>query len=64
MLSGLKYFIIIAVEKIHIGCEVHKAEYWAKFKDSTISDMDSGALEWWKIWKAPIMALHAEHAKK
>ena len=64
MLSGLKYFVIIAVEKIHIGCEVHKAEEWAKLKDSTISEMDSGALEWWKTYKPAIMALHAEHAKK
>ena len=56
MITGLKYFVIIAVEKIHIGCEVHKAEEWAKFKDSTISGMDSGALAWWKIWKPAIMA--------
>ena len=63
MLTGLKYFIIIAVEKIHIGCEVHKAEEWAKFKDKTIEEMDFGALEWWKTWKPAIMALHAEHAK-
>ena len=63
MLTGLKYFIIIAVEKIHIGCEVHKAEEWAKFKDKTIDEMDFGALEWWKTWKPAIMALHAEHAK-
>ena len=63
MLSGLKYFVLIAVEKIHIGCEVHKAEEWAKFKDETISKMDRGALGWWKIWKPSIMALHAEHAK-
>ena len=63
MITGLKYFIIITIEKIHIGCEVHKVEEWAKFKDSTISDMDFGALEWWKKWKPAIMALHAEHAK-
>ena len=63
MLTGLKYFIIIAVEKIHIGCEVHKAEEWEKFEDETIDEMDTGALGWWKIWKAPIMALHAEHAR-
>jgi uncharacterized protein YjbI with pentapeptide repeats len=64
MLTGLKYFIIIAAEKIHIGCEVHEADEWAKFEDSTIEAMDTGALEWWKTWKPAIMALHAEHAKK
>ena len=63
MLTGLKYFVIIAVEKIHIGCQVHTANKWKKFKDSTISEMDDGALEWWKTWKPAIMALHKEHAK-
>ena len=63
MITGLRYFVIIAVEKIHIGCEVHKAEEWAKFKDSTIEAMNTGALEWWKTLKPAIMALHAEHAK-
>lgn len=63
MLTGLKYFVLITVEKIHIGCEVHKAEEWANFKDETISKLDSGAFEWWKAYKPAIMALHAEHCK-
>ena len=63
MLTGLKYFVIIAVEKIHIGCEVHKAEEWANFKDETINKMHEGALEFWKAYKPAIMALHTEHAK-
>jgi hypothetical protein len=61
-ITGLKYFVLIAVEKIHIGCEVHKAEEWEKFKDETIANMDSGALEWWKIYKPFIMGLHKEYS--
>ncbi len=63
MISGLKYFVIIAVEKIHIGCQVHTANEWKKFKDSTIAAMAPEALEWWKVWKPALMALHTEHAK-
>jgi hypothetical protein len=63
MITGLKYFVLISVEKIHIGCEVHKAEEWEKFKDSTIAAMDFGALKWWAVYKPIIMALHKEHAK-
>jgi uncharacterized protein YjbI with pentapeptide repeats len=64
MLMGLKYFVLIAVQKIHIGCEVHNADEWATFDDARIEKMDSGALEWWQVWKPAIMELHAKHAGK
>jgi len=49
-----KYFIVAATSHIEIGCERYLAKDWWKFSDEKISQMDTGALEWWKIWK-PIL---------
>ena len=51
-----KYNITILVGiKIHIGCQTHTVEQWEKFTDEEISDMDDGALEWWREWKEFIL---------
>ena len=49
-----KYNICYTSEVMQIGCEQHTIKAWFKFDDKTISDMDTGALEWWKVWK-PIL---------
>ena len=49
-----KYFIVVATSHIEIGCERYLANDWWKFSDEKISQMDTGALKWWKIWK-PIL---------
>ena len=61
-LLGLKWPILITEVHIKIGCEVHKAAEWEKFKDSRITLMDSSALEWWNNHKKLILNLHKLHA--
>ena len=34
---------------------------WASLTDDEISDMDIGALEFWKQWKSPLIAMCAAH---
>jgi hypothetical protein len=53
-----KYFIIVTTSHIKIGCKSHTKEQWDKFTDAEISQMDNGALEWWKIWKPILMAMY------
>lgn len=63
-LLGLRYFILITKQQIKIGCEIHEAEEWDLFDDRRILRMDGKeALEWWRIYKPIIMALHKEHCK-
>ena len=51
-----KYDITILVDvRIHIGCQNHTILGWENFTDEEISEMDSGALEWWKQWKEVIL---------
>jgi len=62
-ISGLGWWITITEKHIQIGCEVHKAEEWFKFKDSRIKLMHEDALEWWKKHKSFIKSaweLHRE----
>ena len=63
-LYGLKYEVMILEKQIKIGCELHDAKDWGKFKDLRISKMSSDAVDWWKIHKPIILGLHEEHVKK
>jgi len=49
-----RYQIVYTNEVMAIGCEQHDIKDWWKFDDKTISKMDIGALDWWKVWK-PIL---------
>ena len=53
-LQSNRYPITYTAEVMQIGCERHDINAWWKFPDSTIAAMDSGALDWWKVWK-PIL---------
>jgi uncharacterized protein YjbI with pentapeptide repeats len=56
-----KYDITILVDvRIHIGCQNHTVEQWENFTDEEISEMDDGALEWWKEWKEVILKVAKE----
>ena len=46
-----KYDICYTDKVMQIGCEQHGINNWFNFDDDRISKMDSGALEWWKLWK-------------
>ena len=45
------YNIAYTNKVLQIGCEKHGITDWWKFSDGKISKMDSGALDWWRIWK-------------
>jgi len=46
-----KYRITYTATILQIGCKRYTIAEWETFDDKTISQMDSGALEWWKKWK-------------
>ena len=41
-------------DTLQIGCERHAISDWWKFDDERIAKMETGAVEWWAIWK-PIL---------
>ena len=45
------YMIVFNKHILAIGCKQFKIKEWESFTDEEITDMDSGALEWWKKWK-------------
>ena len=49
------YPITYTASVLQIGCKNHLISEWVEFDDKKISQMDSGALEWWKKWKSTIM---------
>ncbi|RTK93078.1 pentapeptide repeat-containing protein [Candidatus Saccharibacteria bacterium] len=62
-ISGLKWWINITEKHIQIGCQVHEAEKWFKFKDSEIANMHSEALPWWEENKKFIKSAWLHHIK-
>jgi len=46
-----KYVVTFNDSHMAIGCQQHTIEEWFGFTDDCISQMDRGALEWWKKWK-------------
>ena len=45
------YSISFTDSIMQIGCKRFSHKEWENFTDAEISNMDSGALEWWKKWK-------------
>jgi len=46
-----KYVVTFNDSHMAIGCQQYTIEGWFEFTDDRISQMDYGALEWWKKWK-------------
>jgi len=46
-----KYVVTFNDSHMAIGCQQYTIEEWFEFTDDRISQMDHGALEWWKKWK-------------
>ena len=49
------YLISFCGQTLNIGCQSHTIEDWGNFTDKEISDMDSNALDWWKLNKSIIL---------
>ena len=50
-----KYPISYTTAVLQIGCKNYLISEWVEFDDKKISQMDRGALGWWKKWKNTIM---------
>ena len=58
---GLRYWCLISDGFMRLGCKRFTHDEWANFTDDEISGMDTGALEFWKQWKAPLIEMCAAH---
>ena len=62
---GLYYPVWITDRKIKIGCQIHSTKAWENFTDEQIKKMDGDkALNFWKVWKEPILKLAKTHQNK
>ena len=58
---GLHYWCVISDGYMRLGCKRFTHNEWANFTDEEISEMDYHALEFWKQWKVPLLAMCAAH---
>ena len=63
VIVGLHYWCIITDNYMRLGCKRFTHAEWAEFNDEQIKDMDTYALEFWKKWKAPLLAMCESHKK-
>lgn len=59
--AGLHWQVWITDKRIKIGCQIHTTKAWENFTDEQISKMDENALEFWKVWEKPILAMARVH---
>jgi hypothetical protein len=59
-----RYSIIMLDTHMEIGCQKHVYKNWWKYTDEEISEMDNGALEWWKVWKPILKKIYTNGVKK
>ena len=46
-----KYPVVIYQDRLQIGCKNFSQSEWFNFSDDEISEMESGALNWWRTHK-------------
>ena len=56
-INGMKWDVTIFQDWMTIGCQHHHIDDWNKFTDDEISEMDDGALEFWKENKGKLMVV-------
>lgn len=59
--AGLRWEVWITDKRIKIGCQLHSTKAWEKFTDKQISKMSDNALDFWKVWKKPILEMAKAH---
>jgi hypothetical protein len=64
LIGGLRWIICISESYLEIGCQRHKHEEWKAFDDETITEMDSGAADFWNQWKTHLLAMCKSHRKE
>jgi uncharacterized protein YjbI with pentapeptide repeats len=60
-LLNLEWPVLITEGFMRIGCQRHTHEDWAAFSDEQIEDMASTAVDFWDIWKEPLLMLCTKH---
>ena len=60
-LYNLHWPICITEQHMQIGCKTYMHEEWSSFDDETIDEMERRALEFWREWKEPLLAMCAAH---
>lgn len=54
------YMVNFTKHDIQIGCKRFTVEEWTNFTDHEISQLDTGALDWWKQWKDVVLSIHSK----
>ena len=62
--ANITYWCLITDNRMRLGCKLHTHNEWQNFKDGEISAMDDDALDFWKTWKEPLLAMCAAHRSK
>jgi len=57
VINGLIWPVATDGKNIQIGCQQHAVEDWQAFDDKAISMMDRMALDFWKQFKATVLAM-------
>jgi len=60
-LLNLQWSVLVTSQYMRIGCQRHTHEEWAAFDDDAISDMSSGALDFWNQWKGVLLEMCKKH---
>ena len=61
---NLKWPVLITEEYMRIGCQRYTIDEWKNFNDDQIKVMASEALEFWRNWKVPLLAICETHCVK
>ena len=56
-ISNLYWDVLITGQFMRIGCQRHTHEEWSRFSDDEIRSMEKRALEFWSVWKTPLMTM-------
>ena len=62
--ENITYWCLITDDRMRLGCKLHTHNEWQNFNDGEISAMDDDALDFWKTWKEPLLAMCAAHRSK
>ncbi len=61
---GSKWPVFIFDLHIMIGCQLHSTTEWEAFDDDQISNMATGAFDWWKEWKVVVLSAAKAHQRR
>src|SRR5690625_2102872 len=64
VIYGLHWPVYVWADKMRIGCRMYDVDAWREFSDDEIDDMDPYALEFWRVWKEPLLAIADAKAKE